>query len=1007
MSRNLIMIKNLQENNNIESVLDATTLFLEKGYLENRKNYQINNLSKEIENFDIKQGIRLIKINKFVYDEKENILDKLSNVYTALYSSHSSLFLVLTSDGKECEFYLGVKSVENIGAAISILKSSLNGNFVGIEYNEDIDSKKIQEKMKYILRDEVLEVSTVTGIPSFKIDDKKNFLQGIEKLIEGMVGREFTTILIANPISYNHIRDIKRGYENIYNDISVYTEVTTTLNKSEAITLNETLGESIAKTSSYNLARTDSVNSSTSNSKTTGESWGANVSVVFLGANKSKNNSATYNTSKSLANAKTFGTTEGETETTTKSNTKGLTETFGESYQIKKENKTFITLIDKVKKQLDRIENAEGNGFWETGVFFLSEEPQNSIIAANIYNGIIRGEKSGIEKNGVYYFNQDNDVNLIKDYLYNFSIPQISLNINNSIIESSISSMVTTEELTLELNFPKKSIQGIDVVKMASFGRNNKNISVDNINIGKLYHLGKVFDKNIELGIENLTAHTFITGSTGSGKSNAVYCLIDELMKKNKKFLVIEPAKGEYKNVFGGLSNVKVYGTNKNFTELLKINPFSFNRNIHILEHIDRLVEIFNACWPMYAAMPAILKDSIEKAYVAKGWDLKNSINLYGKDMYPTFETLKLTLEEVINGSSYSDETKGNYKGALVTRVSSLNNGILGNIFDEKEIDEKELFDENIIVDISRIPSIETKSLIMGILFMKLNEYRLATHFSEDEKLKHVTILEEAHNLLKRTNLEQGSEGGNLQGKSVEMMTNAIAEMRTYGEGFIIVDQAPELLDLAVIRNTNTKICLKLPNLSDRELVGRAMDLNDEQIEELAKLETGVAAIIQSEWEEACLVKFKHMNKKCKYKFSPKIEDIELKKNTIKYLLNNKLSINVRLKRDIDKNAIFNYLKINKIPHEGMQETRLNQEIFDLIDGKTILNIVNAIRSKTEEEWIEKLELVVMNMLRINEEVELTSYICKAILEVCLKENETYRELYNEWNELANRRGLF
>ena len=214
MSRNLIMIKNLQENNNIESVLDATTLFLEKGYLENRKNYQINNLSKEIENFDIKQGIRLIKINKFVYDEKENILDKLSNVYTALYSSHSSLFLVLTSDGKECEFYLGVKSVENIGAAISILKSSLNGNFVGIEYNEDIDSKKIQEKMKYILRDEVLEVSTVTGIPSFKIDDKKNFLQGIEKLIEGMVGREFTTILIANPISYNHIREIKRGYEN-------------------------------------------------------------------------------------------------------------------------------------------------------------------------------------------------------------------------------------------------------------------------------------------------------------------------------------------------------------------------------------------------------------------------------------------------------------------------------------------------------------------------------------------------------------------------------------------------------------------------------------------------------------------------------------------------------------------------------------------------------------------------------------------------------------------------
>ena len=45
-------------------------------------------------------------------------------------------------------------------------------------------------------------------------------------------------------------------------------------------------------------------------------------------------------------------------------------------------------------------------------------------------------------------------------------------------------------------------------------------------------------------------------------------------------------------------------------------------------------------------------------------------------------------------------------------------------------------------------------------------------------------------------------------GKSVEMLTNAIAEIRTFGEGFVIVDQAPDLLDTAAIRNTNTKILL-------------------------------------------------------------------------------------------------------------------------------------------------------------------------------------------------------
>ena len=103
-------------------------------------------------------------------------------------------------------------------------------------------------------------------------------------------------------------------------------------------------------------------------------------------------------------------------------------------------------------------------------------------------------------------------------------------------------------------------------------------------------------------------------------------------------------------------------------------------------------------------------------------------------------------------------------------------------------------------------------------------------------KLKHITILEEAHNLLKRSNAMPSAEGANLVGKSVEMIANAIAEMRTYGEGFVIVDQAPGLLDMATIRNTNTKIIMRLPDQGDRELVGRAANLNDDQIREICKL---------------------------------------------------------------------------------------------------------------------------------------------------------------------------
>ena len=71
--------------------------------------------------------------------------------------------------------------------------------------------------------------------------------------------------------------------------------------------------------------------------------------------------------------------------------------------------------------------------------------------------------------------------------------------------------------------------------------------------------------------------------------------------------------------------------------------------------------------------------------------------------------------------------------------------------------------------------------------------------YKKNKDLQHVTVLEEAHNLLKRTSTEQSQDSGNLLGKSVEMLTNSIAEMRAFGEGFIIADQSPGLLDMAVI----------------------------------------------------------------------------------------------------------------------------------------------------------------------------------------------------------------
>ena len=111
-----------------------------------------------------------------------------------------------------------------------------------------------------------------------------------------------------------------------------------------------------------------------------------------------------------------------------------------------------------------------------------------------------------------------------------------------------------------------------------------------NIEVGKVYHMRHEEENPVTLDVDSLTSHVFITGSTGTGKSNTVYQLLDKLQKNDVKFLVVEPAKGEYKKILGGCA--KVYGTNDNKSELLYINPFSFPASdIHVLEHIDRLIE--------------------------------------------------------------------------------------------------------------------------------------------------------------------------------------------------------------------------------------------------------------------------------------------------------------------------------------------------------------------------------------------------------------------------------
>lgn len=582
-----------------------------------------------------------------------------------------------------------------------------------------------------------------------------------------------------------------------------------------------------------------------------------------MGVNASWGTSHSTTEQTGTSHSTSDGTSHGTSDTTSQQESHGTTDTrgTGRTQQVELCNKSVEELLERIENQLKRVKESEDYGCYNCAAYFLSSTQSTALLAANTYRALMVGEGSSVESGAVNVWkNNEAEVAQLREYLKRFMQPVFARPLWENAPDSLLytpATLVSGRELPMHLGLPTCSVHGLPIIEHAEFGRNVPDEAMpdeDKMNLGKIYHMGKEEAAGLILNRQAMASHTFITGSTGTGKSNAVYHLLDEITKNGQTtFLVVEPAKGEYKNVFGNCTDVQVFGTNPRETPLLRMNPFAFPENIHILEHIDRLVEIFNACWPMYAAMPAVLKDAIERSYQKVGWDLRNSES--EKGVFPTFFDLLDILPGVIEESHYSKDTQSDYVGALCTRVKSLTNGIYGSVLcAEDALTDEALFDRNVVVDLSRVGSMETKSLLMGILVMKLQEYRMCSS-GMNSRLRHVTVLEEAHNLLRKTSAEQSQEGANLQGKSVEMLANAIAEMRTYGEGFIISDQAPGLLDMSVIRNTNTKIILRLPDEEDRKLVGKSAALKEAQIDELSKLPLGVAAVYQNEWPEAVLCK--------------------------------------------------------------------------------------------------------------------------------------------------------
>ncbi|GAA1927477.1 hypothetical protein GCM10009716_39370 [Streptomyces sodiiphilus] len=364
--------------------------------------------------------------------------------------------------------------------------------------------------------------------------------------------------------------------------------------------------------------------------------------------------------------------------------------------------------------------------------------------------------------------------------------------------------------------------------------------------------LGAVLDEadraagDLRIPAASLNRHTLVAGATGSGKSQTVRHILESLHDAGTPWLVIEPAKAEYGAIAGrlaGRGEVTVIRPGSPDDVPLGINPLEPEQGFPLQAHIDLMRALFLASFEASDPFPQVLSQSLVQCYEELGWDLALSTRrgLPRAPRYPDLGDVQRAALQVIDAVGYGKEVADNVRGFVKVRLGSLRLGTTGRFFEAKTpLDIAELLKRNVVLEIEDIGNDQDKAFFIGAVLIRLYEH-LRVHRTApagaEQGLRHVTVVEEAHRLLK--NALPGSPAAH----AVELFGSLLAEVRAYGEGILVAEQIPSKLLPDVIKNTAVKIVHRLPAGDDRTAVGATMNLNAPQSRHLVSLPPGRAAV--------------------------------------------------------------------------------------------------------------------------------------------------------------------
>lgn len=355
-------------------------------------------------------------------------------------------------------------------------------------------------------------------------------------------------------------------------------------------------------------------------------------------------------------------------------------------------------------------------------------------------------------------------------------------------------------------------------------------INAGDIEIGIL----KNSEKNtIGISLKDLAKHMLVVGTPGSGKTTFSVSLLDRLWKEhNIPFLVIEPAKNEYRALIQSIPEIQIFTPGKNYISPFVFNPFVPPENVRLETYKSTLKTAFAAAVSMTTPLDKIFEEAINNCYSDFRWLDNYTMADKGQIFNITdfIKCFKNTFDEI----GYTGDAK-NIGRAGVVRLKSLEN-LFDNYF---SIPIQDLLQKPTIIELAAIENSDQKALIISLLLLSILAYVNANYVG-DGGLKNVILLEEAHVLLDASsNVGQGD--ANPSAIAQNLVKRMLAEIRSYGVGIIIADQSPRKVSTDVVALTDMKMVFRLVEATDKQIIADSMNMGDGQEQRLSRLKPGEA----------------------------------------------------------------------------------------------------------------------------------------------------------------------